>query len=82
MAWPSLTISLRRTLHQLHHLTMHTVCISSNPVIVLPSRGRIRTLHSPTPSHGHVVLVECDDGHKLPRSFVAITDELAARERG
>ena len=82
MACPSLIISLRRTLHQLHHLTMYTVCNASNPVIVLPSGGRIRTLQSPTPTRGEVVLVECDDGHKLPRSLVAISDELAAREGG
>ena len=82
MSWPSLAISLRRRLHQLHHLTMYTMCNASNPVIVLPSGGRIRTLQSPTPPRREVVLVECDDGYKLPRSLVAISDELAARERG
>ena len=82
MVCPALFISLRRTLHQLHHLTMYTGCNASNPIIVLPSGGRIRTLQAPAPPRGEVVLVECDDGHKLPRPLVAISDELAARERG
>ena len=62
-------------------LMIHIDFDLSNPVIVPPSRRRVWTLQSLTPTHGHFVLMERDDGHELPWSLVAVTNKLAARER-